>query len=171
MSLEQKIEELITPSLEAMGLELVQLKVVSGQKSKVLQVFADNPATGRITVDECAKASRTISALLDVEDLISGQYNLEVGSPGIDRPLVKPADYEKYQGFDVKVETALMVNGRRRFKGPLKEVNQDGVVVVVDGEPYQIDFSNINNAKLVLSDALIKAHQDGVFNAKQPVTA
>lgn len=155
--LSEQITDLIAPSLEPMNIEIVQVQVVDGAKRKTIQVLAENRETGRITLDECAKASRTISALLDVEDVIRGAYNLEVSSPGIDRPLVKAADFAKYVGFEVKVETALPVDGRRRFRGELIEASEDNVVVRVDGADHRLSIGNIQQAKPVLTEALIKA--------------
>jgi ribosome maturation factor RimP len=114
---EQKLMDLLDGPLQADGLELVQVKLVDGAKRKTLQVLLENAQTGRITLDECAQASRKISMLLDVEDVISGAFNLEVSSPGIDRPLVKRADFERFLGFEAKVESKLPIDGRRRFKG------------------------------------------------------
>lgn len=102
-ALADRIEALIRPALAAKGIDIVQIKIVDGSKRKTLQILAENAATGRITLDECATASRTISALLDVEDVVAGAYNLEVSSPGIDRPLMKAADYEKFIGFEARI--------------------------------------------------------------------
>lgn len=170
-ALTERIAEIISPSLEADGFGVVQVNVVDGNKRRTVQVLAENVETGRITLDECAKLSHTISALLDVEDVIPSAYNLEVSSPGIDRPLVKAADYERYIGFDAKIETALPVDGRRRFKGPLTAVDETSVTIKVDNEEYCLAMDNVHSAKLVLNDALIKAHQDGKFESKEPALA
>ena len=162
-TLEQKIADLTSPALEAMGIELVQLKMVDGAKRKTLQVLVENMETGRVTVDECAKASRTISALLDVEDVITKAFNLEVGSPGIDRPLVKRADFEKYIGFEAKLEVKLPIDGRRRYKGPIQALDGDMVEMLCDNETHAIRLDNIASAKLILNDALLKAHKEGRF--------
>jgi ribosome maturation factor RimP len=163
-TVEQKLTAMLTPSLDAMGLELVQLRLLDGGRKRILQILLENAQTGRITLDECAEASRTISALLDVEDAISSAFTLEVSSPGIDRPLVKEADFVKYSGFEAKIETQLPIAGRRRFKGQLVPTEQAGqVAIVVDGQTHQIAHNNIASAKLVFTDALLKAHQDGVF--------
>lgn len=164
-TLEQKISDLVGNPLAAKGLELVQIKIVDGAKRKTVQVFIENTHTGRVTLDECAQASRTISALLDVEDIISSAFNLEVGSPGIDRPLVKRADFERFLGFDAKVETQLPVSGRRRFKGQLRQLEGDKLSITVDSDTFDIDISNIHTAKLILNDALMKAHKDGLFGS------
>ncbi len=159
-TLEQKLTDLIAPPLESMGLELVQIRLIDGAKRKTLQVLADNPTTERITVDECARASRTISALLDVEEVFSQAFNLEVSSPGIDRPLIKPKDFEKYLGFEAKIECKLPMEGRRRFKGQMQAFDNNEISILVDGELYRIDLNNIASAKLVMTEALLKAHKD-----------
>lgn len=169
-TLEQKLTELLAPPLEHQGLELVQLKMVDGAKRKTLQVMVENAETGRVTVDECAKASRTISMLLDVEDTISGAFNLEVGSPGIDRPLVKRADFERFLGFDAKLEVKLPIDGRRRFKGQLLSLEDDELTMLIDHEKHIIAIGNIANAKLILTDALLKAYQDGTLRKQKETT-
>lgn len=160
-TLHSQLTELVSGTLEAMGLELVQLNILDGRKGKTLQLLVDNPSTGRITVDECASASRQISAILDVEDVIQHSFTLEVSSPGIDRPLVKHADYEKYLGFDAKIETRLPVGSRRRFKGPLIALGESTVDIRVDGEVFTLPLDQIASARLILNDTLIKAHQNG----------
>lgn len=162
-TVEHTIRDIITPSLEAKDLEVVQVKMIDGSKRKTLQILVENMKTGRVTLDECSDASRTISALLDVEDVIASAYQLEVSSPGIDRPLVKPADFERYLGFEAKIETQLPVQGRRRFKGQLITLEDQQLSIRVDATEYSIPLSNIMSAKLVLNDALMKAHKQGLF--------
>lgn len=164
-TLNSKIADVIRPSMEADGFALVQVNVMDGSRRRTIQVLAENEKTGRITLDECAQLSHAISALLDVEDVIEGAYNLEVSSPGVDRPLINQADFEKYQGFDAKIETALPVDGRRRFKGVLVAVDDLSVTIRVDNQDYRLVLDNIHAAKLILTDALIKAHQDGKFKS------
>src|SRR5262245_21600371 len=156
--LAERIAELITPAIEAMGFELVRVQV-SGSQRPTLQVMAE-PASGRaMSVDDCAEISRAISAVLDVEDPISGSYSLEVSSPGIDRPLTRPKDYERFLGHEAKVETSAPLDGRKRFKGPIKSVDANAVELAVDGADLRIPFATIHKAKLVLTDALIALHQ------------
>lgn len=162
-TLEQKLTDLLAPPLQAIGLELVQLKILEGAGRKTLQVLVENAVTGRVTLDECAEASRTISMLLDVEDVIASAFNLEVSSPGIDRPLVKRADYERFLGFDAKIETKLPMAGRRRFKGQLVLLEGDIIQIKVDAEVHSVPLTNIATAKLILTDSLMKAYQDGLF--------
>lgn len=157
-SLVEKIEDAITPSVTSMGFELVQVKFMDGKKSQTLQIMAERP-DGSMTLDDCAMISRQVSAVLDVEDVIPTAYRLEVSSPGIDRPLVKLTDYPKYIGHTVKIETVLPIEGRKRFTGSIKAVQAENIIITVDGKDVTLPFADIQTAKLVLTDALIKAHQ------------
>jgi ribosome maturation factor RimP len=122
-------------------------------------VMAEPVSRRAMSVDDCADISRAISALLDVEDPIAGTYSLEVSSPGIDRPLTKAKDYERFLGHEAKVETNAPIEGRKRFKGPIKAVDARAVELTVEGVDIRIPFADIHKAKLVLTDALIKLHQ------------
>jgi ribosome maturation factor RimP len=156
--LAERIAKLITPAVEAMGFDLVRVQV-SGSQRPTLQIMAE-PNSGRaMSVDDCAEISRAISAVLDVEDPIAGSYSLEVSSPGIDRPLTRAKDYERYLGHEAKVETSAPIDGRKRFKGPIKSVDADAVELTVEGADIRISFAAIHKAKLVLTDALIALHQ------------
>lgn len=158
MSLTDNIADLIGPSVEALGYELVRV-TLAGSQRKVLQIMAE-PQDGRImSVEDCARVSRAISAILDVEDPISGAYSLEVSSPGIDRPLTRPKDYDRFKGHEAKIETHEPVEGRKRFKGILKGVEGDAVKIDSEGAELALPFNQIAKAKLVLTDALIAAHQ------------
>jgi ribosome maturation factor RimP len=157
-SLAEKIEDAIKPSLVDMGFELVQVKLMDGKSSQTLQIMAERP-DGSMGLEDCAAISRQISAILDVEDVIATAYRLEVSSPGIDRPLVRLTDYTKYIGHQAKIETVLPVSARKRFAGVLKAVEGDTIVITVDNKEFTLPFMDIQSAKLVLTDALIKAHQ------------
>ena len=141
------IREILEPSIVALGYELVAVELVGTGSDRVLRVYIDQ-ADG-ITVDDCAKVSRQVSAVLDVEDPISGAYVLEVSSPGLDRPLVCAEDFERFKGSLVKVKTREAVLGRKNFTGLLSLASGDNVVVEVDGEPYDINLANIDRARLV----------------------
>lgn len=156
-TLVEKIEGLLLPTIHAMGFELVQIKLMEGNKTKLLQIMAERP-DGSMNVDDCAQISHQVSAILDVEDVIPGEYRLEISSPGIDRPLVKLADYEKYLGHAAKVELMLPVNGRKRYTGVMKTIIGDVLTMDVDGKPVALDIDDIQSAKLVLTDELIKQH-------------
>lgn len=142
-----EIGRLLEPSISALGYELVAVELVGSGNDRVLRVYIDHP--DGITVDDCADVSRQVSAVLDVEDPVPGSYVLEVSSPGLDRPLVKAADFERFKGSLVKIRTREAVLGRKNFTGLLSEATGDNVVVEVDGEPYEIGFANIERARLV----------------------
>ena len=157
---DQKLYSIIEPSARALGYTIVQISMREGSRSKTLQILAERTKDRGMSVDDCAKLSRQISAVLDVEDIISGNYNLEVSSPGIDRPLIQPQDFEEYLGFEAKIETILPIDGRKRFKGNLVKFENDTITIQVDNAPVEIAYGDVQSAKLVLTDALIKAHQE-----------
>lgn len=158
MSSTEQIRAIIAPSIEALGYEVVRVKL-AGSTRKVLQIMAE-PADGRVmSVEDCARVSRAISAILDVEDPIAGAYSLEVSSPGIDRPLTRPKDYDRYAGHEAKFETHEPVDGRKRFKGVLKGVKENAVEIESEGETVALPLESIAKAKLVLTDSLIAAYQ------------
>ena len=140
-----------------MGYEIVRV-LISGGRRPVLQVMAERVDGAPMTVDDCEGISRTVSALLDVEDPIAGAYSLEVSSPGIDRPLTRLRDFERYAGFEARIETRGLIDGRRRFKGILKGVAGGTVRLEVEGGLAEVPFDGILRAKLVLTDALMAAN-------------
>ena len=153
-AIDQRLAEIITPVIEDMGFELVRVRLMSG-KSTTLQVMADRP-DGGIEVDECAKISQAIGAVLDVEDPILDEYSLEVSSPGIDRPLTRLKDFDAFEGYEAKIETTELIDGRRRFKGELAGVEDDEVLINVEEGTIGLKFDWLSDAKLVLTDELIK---------------
>ena len=158
MRLEDKIGTIIAPALTAMGYDIVQIRMMDGKDSATLQIMAERLDQKEMTVDDCADISRTVSALIDVEDPISSAYRLEISSPGIDRPLVKPEDYVRFMGYEAKIETSLPMNGRKRFKGKMTASDAKSVTMESGGDVFTIPFSSINFAKLVLTDELIREH-------------
>jgi ribosome maturation factor RimP len=153
-AIDRRLAEIITPVLEDMGFELVRVRLMSG-KSTTLQIMADRP-DGGIEVDDCAAISNAISATLDVEDPILDAYTLEVSSPGIDRPLTRLKDFDMFEGYEAKLETADLIDGRRRFKGELAGVEDDEVLINVEEGTIGLKFDWLTDAKLVLTDDLIK---------------
>jgi len=152
------IEAMIAPTLDAMGYALVRLRFTGGGGRQTLQVMAERRDGAGMTVDDCAELSRTISALLDIEDPLPGAYLLEVSSPGIDRPLVRPADYERFAGHEAAIETARPIAGRKRFRGRLGGLADSGVrLELPEGEAVVVPLADIHRAKLVLTDALLAA--------------
>lgn len=141
------LRTLIEPAVQALKYELVDVELSGGAGQAVLRIYIDS-ADG-INVDDCAKVSRQVSALLDVEDPIPGHYTLEVSSPGLDRPLVTHADFVRFTGALIKAKVTQPILGRRNFTGRLVEVDGDRVVVEVDNESYDLTLSNIEKARLV----------------------
>ena len=151
-----EIERLIAPSLSVMGYEIVRV-LLGGDKRVKLQLMIERTDGAGITVDDCAAASRATEAILDVEDPIKGAYVLEVSSPGIDRPLTRLADFERFAGFDAKVETRMPVDGRRRFSGRLLGLDGRNVRMATDLGEIALAFDQLAKAKLVLTDELVSA--------------
>ena len=141
--------------MEAAGYRLVRLRLMGG-KTKTLQIMAERP-DGTMHVDDCAGLSRALSDFLDAEDPIEGEYNLEVSSPGIDRPLTRITDYARWAGNEARLElVAPDAGGRKRFKGLLLGLEGNDVVIEAEGERKVYPFRSIAEAKLVLTDKLIQ---------------
>lgn len=141
------LRDLLEPGVRALGFELVDIEYARFGGQNVLRVYIDHP--DGITVDHCATVSRQVSAALDVEDPIPEAYVLEVSSPGLDRPLVKRADFERYAGETIKVRMHEAVAGRKNFKGTLLGLEGDAVLVEVDRERYSLPMARIERARLV----------------------
>ena len=153
-SMDRRIAEIIGPVVEDLGFEIVRVRLMGG-KSKTLQIMAERP-DGGIEVDDCAAISTAVSATLDVEDPIEDQYTLEVSSPGIDRPLTRLKDFDAWEGYEAKLETDEMIEGRRRFKGVLEGTEGDEVLIAIPEGTIGLKFDWLTDAKLVLSDELIR---------------
>ncbi|RCU44653.1 MULTISPECIES: ribosome maturation factor RimP [Corallincola] len=145
--LESKLTIMLEPAVEATGLELLGLELIRAGRSSVLRLYIDHE--DGITVEHCAEVSRQVSAVLDVEDPIAGEYNLEVSSPGMARPLFKRAHYEAVVGQKVSLQTVLPVNGRRKFTGDLLAVEGDTLTLKVDGEEALIALNNVRKGNIV----------------------
>ena len=160
-AIDRRIAEIITPVVEDMGFEIVRVRLTKTTKQTTLQVMAQRP-DGTIEVDDCGEISTAISAVLDVEDPIIEAYDLEVSSPGIDRPMVRKSDFSRWQGHIVKCETSILVDNRKRFRGKITDVNQDGFTLERDQVAYGeepkvvIPFNTLAEAKLILTDDLIR---------------
>ncbi|MCF8473404.1 MAG: ribosome maturation factor RimP [Emcibacter sp.] len=152
----EKLHNIIDPIAEALGYEIVRIAILNSPTGggSTLQVMAERP-DGTMTIEDCAKLSREISVILDVEDPISGEYMLEVSTPGIDRPLTRRKDFENFVGYEIKIELSVPENDRRRFRGKLLGITGDLVRINVDGEDFDVDFNNINRSKIVLTDELL----------------
>ena len=155
--IDKRLAEIVGPVIEGMGFELVRLRLMSG-KTRTLQIMAERPEGG-IEIEDCAQISTAVSAVLDVEDPISDAYTLEVSSPGIDRPLTRLKDFDLWEGYEARLETEELIDGRRRFKGLLVGTEGDEVLIDIDQEGARVTiglrFDWLSDAKLVLTDDLI----------------
>jgi ribosome maturation factor RimP len=154
-----RIEKLIVPSLEAMGFALVRVRLCAAPR-RTLQIMIERSDQTSMTVDCCAEASTAISAILDVEDAVSGSYVLEVSSPGIDRPLVRLNDFERFAGCEAKIELKWPIDGRKRFRGRLLGIDGENVRIALNEGDAELPFGAIGAAKLVLTDELIASAQE-----------
>ena len=147
------IERLIEPSLEALGYRVVRV-ALTGSRGATLQVMAERLDDVPMSVDDCALISHSVSALLDVEDPIAGAYRLEVSSPGIERPLVKPADFDRFSGRDARIELTAPVRGRRRFRGRLLGVVEGTLRLATPQGEERLPLAGVARANLVLGTAV-----------------
>jgi len=157
-----RLLELLDPVAEAAGYEIVRLRLMGGEHARRLQIMAERPSDGDMNVEDCARLSRAISEVLDAADPINGEYTLEVSSPGVDRPLTRLKDFETFEGYEARVELDRIAEGRKRFKGVLAGVEDQSVAIDLDGEEHTalIPFAWVTEAKLVLSDELMKRGAD-----------
>ena len=160
MNLIETVIKTIEPALTDMGYELVRV-AVQGKELQTLQIMAERTDRKEMGLEDCTKISRTASALLDVADPFPGKWVLEVSSPGIDRPLVKLSDYDRFQGEHAKIELDTELNGRRRFKGILRGVKGQDILLDFEGTELQLPFYQIQHAKLTLPEE--------IFNTKKGV--
>lgn len=148
MNLVEKVTAIIEPSLEAMGYDVVLVKLADGARRKTLTIMAERKDGKGMSFDDCGDISHTVGALLEVQDPISGAYNLEVCSPGIDRPLTRLKDFVRFTGAEVKLETHVPVSGRKRFRGLITVVKNDTITLSIPEGNFDITFGNIRTAKL-----------------------
>jgi len=139
--------KLLEPTVEQLGYELTDLELRTGGRDGMLRVFIDK-AEG-IGIEDCEEVSRQVSAILDVEDPVQGNYTLEVSSPGLDRTLTKPAHFLRFMGQDVKVKLRFPLEGRRNYRGALKAADEDKIEVEVDGESFSLPLATIESARLI----------------------
>lgn len=151
-----EIEQMIAPTVADMGYDIVRVQL-SGNRRPHLQIMAERRDGAAMQVDDCAELSHAISAVLDVEDPIAGAYELEVSSPGIDRPLTRLADFDRFAGFEAKLETSRPLDGRRRFRGRLGGTAGEEVVIETESGEIVLPFSAVTKAKLILTDELLAA--------------
>ena len=158
--LDRRIADIIEPVLVQMGFRLVRVRM-SGQNGLTLQIMTERN-DGTMTVEDCEEVSKAVSPVLDVEDPIDKAYHLEVSSPGIDRPMVRKSDFVRWQGHLMKCETSIMVDGRKRFRGKILSVDEEGFRLERDQPAYgeeavaAIPFTALSEARLILTDDLIR---------------
>jgi ribosome maturation factor RimP len=142
-----EIQKLLDPAIERLGYELTDLEVRLGGQGGLVRLTIDKP--DGIDLEDCEKVSHAMSALLDVEDPVPGNYNLEVSSPGLDRKLTKVEHFQRFEGETLKVTMRIPIEGRRRFRGKLLSSNEENIVVEVDGESHSLPLTMIDTARLV----------------------
>ena len=152
----QAVRALIAPSLADIGYEVVRVMTI-GAERLTLQIMAERLDEDTMTVEDCASISRTVSAIFDVEDPIIGAYTLEVSSPGLDRPLVRKKDFERYSGLEAKIELHQALNGQRRYRGVLAGYADGVVTIVTENGATNLPFEKIDKAKLIITDDLLAA--------------
>ncbi|MBM3540747.1 MAG: ribosome maturation factor RimP [Alphaproteobacteria bacterium] len=154
-SREASIARVVEPACASMGYALVRVRL-SGGRHPTLQIMAERTDGRPMTVEDCAELSQNVSAFLDVEDPIPGGYTLEVSSPGIDRPLVRRGDFVRFRGYEAKVELLRPLDGRRRFRGRLGDMTENGVrLALAEGGEVELAFEAIGAAKLVINDDVL----------------
>jgi len=152
--LESRILLIAKPIIQDMGFEVIRIRLIDG-KSKLIQIMIDSPKMN-ITVDDCANISNELSAAIDVEDPYEDAFNLEVSSPGIDRPLTRLCDFDQWSGYEAKLETTSAIEGQKRFKGILSGTDGDEVLIKLDIGIIGLKFDWLSDAKLILTDALLR---------------
>jgi ribosome maturation factor RimP len=152
-AIDRRLADIVGPVIEGMGFELVRIRLMGG-KTRILQIMADKP-DGGIDVDDCGQISTAISAVLDVEDPVEDNYVLEVSSPGIDRPLTRLKDFDIWSGWEARIETTELIDGRRRFKGTLAGIEGDEVLINIEEGTVGLKFEWLSDAKLILTEELI----------------
>jgi ribosome maturation factor RimP len=151
---EERVIALVEPTAAGLGYRIVRVRL-SGNRRKRLQIMAERVSDGQMGIDDCTRLSRALAPVFDLEDPIQGEYDLEVSSPGIDRPLMRIEDFERFIGFDAKCETAAPINNQRRWKGVIKAISGDEITLDTDQGEAKLKFSSLSDARLVLTDKLI----------------
>ncbi len=152
-----KLLELLDPVAEVTGYEIVRLRLMGGEHARRLQIMAETPE-GEMNVEDCARLSRAIAEIMDAADPISGEYTLEVSTPGVDRPLTRLKDFVTFAGYEARLELDRVAEGRKRFKGMIVGVEDDNIAIDLEGEEATalVPFAWIVEAKLILTDKLMQ---------------
>ena len=151
------IARMIEPAVKELGFDLVRVAMIGGASDPTLQIMAERPDTRQLTIDDCSDLSRKVSDLLDEADPIEESYRLEVSSPGIDRPLTRPADFADWAGHEARIKFAEPVDGAKQVSGIIEGISGDTITVATPKGERRVDFANIASAKLLLTDKLINA--------------
>jgi ribosome maturation factor RimP len=152
---EARVIALIEPTASELGFRIVRVRV-SGNRRKRLQIMAERLTDGEMSVEDCGRLSRALSPVFDLEDPVPGDCDLEVSSPGIDRPLMRIEDFERFKGHVAKCETAAMSDGQRRFRGEIAAIEGDVIVLATEQGEARLPFSALSDARLVMTDKLIE---------------
>lgn len=152
---EERVIALIEPTAAGLGYRIVRVRL-SGNRRKRLQIMGERISDGQMGIDDCGRLSRALGPVFDLDDPVDGEYDLEISSPGIDRPLMRIEDFERFVGFDAKLETAVPVNNQRRWKGVIAAVDGDDITLATDQGEAKLKFSALSDARLVLTDKLIE---------------
>ena len=154
------LQDMLEPVISELGYETVRI-ITIGQANPTLQIMIDRLDGKDIVVEDCAKVSRKVSEVLDEKDPIKDQYNLEVSSPGLDRPLTKPEHFARFAGYEAKVETEELIENRKRFKGKIISIDGENTIrFEMDGTEYAIPFDAVSKAKIVITDELLQKYVD-----------
>lgn len=160
MTEKHPVQDIVEPIIDSLGFEVVRIMTI-GVKNPTLQIMIERKDRKDLVVDDCAAVSRAISDVLDEKDPIEGEYSLEVSSPGLDRPLTKLEHFERFAGYEAKIETKTEVGGRKRFKGKIIKIDdKQQIVFAMDGAEYVIPFAAVGKAKLLLTDELLNQYTE-----------
>ena len=152
---EERVIALIEPTAAGLGYRIVRVRL-SGNRRKRLQIMGERVSDGEMGIDDCSKLSRALGPVFDLDDPVDGEYDLEISSPGIDRPLMRIEDFERFKGHEAKLETVMMTDNQRRFKGVISAVEGDVIVLATDQGEVRLKFGQLADARLVLTDRLIE---------------
>jgi ribosome maturation factor RimP len=162
-----EIEDLIAPTLADMGYRIVRVLLTGSARQQRLQIMAERADGSGMDVDGCAEVSRAVEAILDVEDPVAGAYELEVSSPGMDRPLTRLQDFETFAGYEAKIELKQPFEGRRRLKGELLGLVEGEISMAVDGMEWRIGLDEVDKAKLVLTEEMVRQARKAAKQAEK----
>lgn len=160
MQAKHHLQDMLEPTINELGFDVVRILTI-GQKNPTLQIMIERKDRTDIIVEDCAKVSRAVSEILDEKDPIKDQYSLEVSSPGLDRPLITLEHFQRFSGYEAKIETAVEVESRKRFKGRIINVDdKDNIHFEMDGQEYVIPYDAVSKAKILITDELLAKYQE-----------